>query len=1578
MAQNIVNIGTGAGTGTGDPLRTAFSKINDNFTELYTGFANIAGIETAVANVGNVVATSVGANISNVHTITNNATISTVNINITETGVNSIAGRTGNVILTVNDVIGAVSKGYVDSAVAGSNPQLNYASGSVAGVVKVGNHLSINGSGVLSATQAVNSVAGKTGNITLTVNDIDGAVSRSYVDGQIVAVGNSFATKSNTASLQSQITGTNVALTSKANISSVYTKNEINSALDLKANVSDFNSLANVATTGSYNDLIDTPNLFSGLYSDLIGAPNTLTGSDLTGINANIVAINLAIAGITGTISTLSGIDAGELSNISALFGNAVSQQNSINLLQSGQTAANVNISTLLANAVSQQSSMNSLVANAAVQDNTLKSLVANAAVQADAIAGLLASSDFTAINGEISNLWANAAIQYASITAANVNVAALLANAVSQQSTLTSLVGNSATQQNTIDSLVANAAVQDSTLKSLQSNAAVQDSTLTSLVANSATQATQISGKANLSGALFTGAVTAANLFISPSGLLHFADGSIQSTAAVSYTLPQATISTLGGVKTGTGIVNTSGNISVTTTSIGAVPASAVGTTVATLVAGKVPTSQLPSNIVNAMNYAGVWNARDNAPTLTSGAGTTGAVYRVFVAGTTTLDGQNQWNLGDYVVFNGTTWDKWDGTPLEVTSVAGRTGAVVLTASDIGGLADVATSGSYNDLSDAPALADVATSGSYNDLSDTPTIPTLVSQLTNDRGYLVAANLAPYSTASTVNAQLALKANIASLANVATSGSYTQLINKPTLANVATSGNYNDLINTPKIPELGNIRVSDLTVGTYGPLRTIDFAGNIAVLGNVSGIGGFKFDSINDPVLTTKNSALGITITNNANNASLVIPQSNTLLSATGNASNDINNNQVVTLTGPAVVLHGYSDPASQGANVIYVKDSSVSAGSLLNGSIDVDLQLKAQGFGNIVLQGHGLKFPDGSLQTTAQVITTGDIRFDGNTIGAVGTDSGITINANGNGEIHLNNNTGINNSNPGYWLHVGNQTESVNTGQIGIDFGNADSYSGDAVWTWDWSDGAGNIGMGGDSAQHAIFGLYKNGTINHRWLGFDINTPNNTIYTDSVGYVHMPHGGNIGKININLATITSNGTQDLILDSSAGNYISIPRAEGIKFRDGMHIQHDNDTLDPNGQATNLIHALSANVRTRISDDISFSSIIIPSSANATSITGNVSADAQDRKALLINSSYVVINGTGYAAGNSKLALVADRNTIRTVSMVPGQFGPVNLNLIPQGGGNVVVTGDFVASGLLLGTAGNVQIGQPLKFLDGTVQTTAADTSTLASLNTLPGRVSILESNAASQGSSIASIGGRVSTLEGNAIVQDGAITTLQGNVYTLTVNVNNNTNDIVNLGITANALGVSVNGLTANAATQQSQIDSLVANAAVQDTAISGKAATVNPTFSSNITVTNTVSAGNVTVSGNISGRIKPTSINNNLAEKSGATGVVAHDFGVSDVWFHTTPADNFTVNVTNLPNDNANKYTITLMVKQGVTPYVPNAIQLDGVAQTLRWLNGSVPSGSAAKYEKFTFEIYRTSFSGDTVTGKVEVFG
>lgn len=46
MAQQVINVGTAANDGTGDPLRTCFQKSNSNFSELYSRY------QTTVPTVG--------------------------------------------------------------------------------------------------------------------------------------------------------------------------------------------------------------------------------------------------------------------------------------------------------------------------------------------------------------------------------------------------------------------------------------------------------------------------------------------------------------------------------------------------------------------------------------------------------------------------------------------------------------------------------------------------------------------------------------------------------------------------------------------------------------------------------------------------------------------------------------------------------------------------------------------------------------------------------------------------------------------------------------------------------------------------------------------------------------------------------------------------------------------------------------------------------------------------------------------------------------------------------------------------------------------------------------------------------------------------------------------------------------------------------------------------------------------------------------------------------------------------------------------------------------------------------------
>jgi hypothetical protein len=54
MAKQIINLGTAANDGSGDPLRTAFTKINANFTELYATTTSPVRSAGSVAGAGTV------------------------------------------------------------------------------------------------------------------------------------------------------------------------------------------------------------------------------------------------------------------------------------------------------------------------------------------------------------------------------------------------------------------------------------------------------------------------------------------------------------------------------------------------------------------------------------------------------------------------------------------------------------------------------------------------------------------------------------------------------------------------------------------------------------------------------------------------------------------------------------------------------------------------------------------------------------------------------------------------------------------------------------------------------------------------------------------------------------------------------------------------------------------------------------------------------------------------------------------------------------------------------------------------------------------------------------------------------------------------------------------------------------------------------------------------------------------------------------------------------------------------------------------------------------------------------------
>ena len=154
---------------------------------------------------------------------------------------------------------------------------------------------------------------------------------------------------------------------------------------------------------------------------------------------------------------------------------------------------------------------------------------------------------------------------------------------------------------------------------------------------------------------------------------------------------------------------------------------------------------------------------------------------------------------------------------------------------------------------------------------------------------------------------------------------------------------------------------------------------------------------------------------------------------------------------------------------------------------------------------------------------------------------------------------------------------------------------------------------------------------------------------------------------------------------------------------------------------------------------------------------------------------------------------------------------------------------------------------------------------------------------------------------------------------------------------------------------------------------------------TTSTNTTTGALIVSGGVGIAGTvnigadlgISGLTTLTYTSEKLNTKTSATGTVTHDLSTGSIFYHSSISSNFTANITNVPTTNDRAIGVTLVLAQGVTAYMSTALQIAGSAQTINWVNNSIPAGTASKVDIVGFSLIRTG-SAWTVLGQYSTYG
>ena len=114
------------------------------------------------------------------------------------------------------------------------------------------------------------------------------------------------------------------------------------------------------------------------------------------------------------------------------------------------------------------------------------------------------------------------------------------------------------------------------------------------------------------------------------------------------------------------------------------------------------------------------------------------------------------------------------------------------------------------------------------------------------------------------------------------------------------------------------------------------------------------------------------------------------------------------------------------------------------------------------------------------------------------------------------------------------------------------------------------------------------------------------------------------------------------------------------------------------------------------------------------------------------------------------------------------------------------------------------------------------------------------------------------------------------------------------------------------------------------------------------------------------------------NVVTTKDAFSSTIAYNLNDGPVFYQTNLSGNITANFVGVKGGSSFATDAKVVIAQGATPYIINAVQTDGTVRTIKWKNNTVPSGNSNAVDSMTFSIIKDSNSVFTVLGSLDTHG